>query len=108
MWQEWICGLIGIWLIVASFTIAGSRTGNLTNDLLVGIVLLILGIWAAVADKKWQSWVIAVVGAWMIVAGFWFPASHGGNIANYLIAGAVTAIAGFWAGISRAPRSRTT
>ena len=102
MWQSWINAIIGLWLIVASFTITGSRIGNLTNNLIAGIVLLVLGLWAAVANKSWQNWVIAVVGAWMIVAGFWFPSSHAGNMANSIIAGAVIAIAGFWAGFSKA------
>jgi len=107
MWQAWINGIIGLWLIVASFTIAGSSTGNLANNLIAGIILLALGLWAAVANKSWQNWIIAIIGAWMIVAGFWFPASHGGNVANYLIAGALVAVAGFWAGISKAPQAKT-
>ena len=106
MWQAWINGIVGLWLIVAAFVIAGSKTGKLINCLLTGIVLLILGLWAAVRHKSWQNWIVAVVGAWMIVAGFWFPSSYGGNVANNIAAGVVVAIASFWPGFSYALRGK--
>ena len=43
MWRNWIIGFLGIWLIVASFTI----NGNLLNELIVGIAVASLGFWAA-------------------------------------------------------------
>jgi hypothetical protein len=43
MWQNWIIGLLEIWMIVASFTI----NGNLVNELIVGIAVAILGFWTA-------------------------------------------------------------
>jgi hypothetical protein len=44
MWQNWIIGFLGIWMIVASFTV----TGNPINELIVGIVVAIFGFWTAV------------------------------------------------------------
>jgi len=44
MWQNWIIGSLGVWLIIASFTI----NGNLVNELIVGIAVAILGFWTAV------------------------------------------------------------
>ncbi len=44
MWQNWIMGLLGTWLIVAAFTI----NGNLLNELIVGIAVAVLGFWTAV------------------------------------------------------------
>jgi uncharacterized membrane protein len=43
MWQNWIIGLLGIWMIVASFTI----NRNLVNELIVGIAVAIFGFWTA-------------------------------------------------------------
>lgn len=106
MWQAWINAILGLWLIVASFTIAGSKAANLANGLIAGIILLVLGLWAAVSYKGWQSLVVAVIGAWMIVAGLWFPSSHVGTVVNDIVAGAVVAVAGFWAGFSRAFRPK--
>ena len=106
MWQGWINGILGLWLIVAAFTIAGSKAANLANGLIAGIILLVLGLWAAVSYKGWQSLVVAVIGAWVIVAGLWFPSSYVATVANDIIAGVVVAIAGIWAGFSRAFRPK--
>jgi hypothetical protein len=43
MWQNWVTGALGIWLIIAAFTISG----NPVNQLIVGIVVAILGFWTA-------------------------------------------------------------
>jgi hypothetical protein len=43
MWQAWITGILGIWLIIASFTISG----NIMNQLIVGVAIAVLGFWGA-------------------------------------------------------------
>lgn len=43
MWQNWVIGILGTWLIIASFTI-----NNNLNELIVGIAIAILGFWTAV------------------------------------------------------------
>ena len=103
MWQAWINAILGLWFIVAAFTFAGSKTFNTTNGLITGIIFLILGIWAAVSYKGWQNWVVAIIGAWMIVSGFWFPANYVAFVANDIIGGAVIIILSIWAwaGFSR-------
>ena len=72
----------------------------MANGLITGIVLLILGLWAGASHKNWQEWIVAIIGAWMIVAGFWFPASYGGNVANNIIAGILVVAAGLWSGFT--------
>jgi hypothetical protein len=101
MWQGYVNGVIGLWLMVAAFMVTGSKTGNLVNDLITGVVLLVLGIWAAVGHKSWQNWVVAIIGAWMIVAGLSFPSAVGGNVGNDLIGGAAVAAGGFWSAVSK-------
>jgi thiol:disulfide interchange protein len=65
-----------------------------------GIVLLVLGLWAAVCRNSWQSWVVSLIGVWMIIAGFWFPSSYGTNLANDIAAGAVIVIMCIWETLS--------
>ena len=43
MWQAWMSGILGIWLIIASFTISG----NIMNQLIVGVAIAVLGFWSA-------------------------------------------------------------
>jgi uncharacterized membrane protein len=108
MWQGWINAILGLWFIVAAFTIAESKAANLANGLIAGIILLVLGLWAAVSYKGWQNWVVAIIGAWMIVSGFWFPSSYVATVANGIVAGAVIILLSLWAwaGSSRAPQPK--
>jgi len=106
MWQAWINGIFGFWLIVSAFIVAGSKAACLVNNLTTGAVLIILGVWAALRHKYWQSWVVALVGAWMIVAGLVFPANFSGILANNILAGVLVVIAALWPGFSWALRIR--
>ena len=45
MWQGWITGGLGLYLIIASFVFHG----NVFNELGVGVTVAIMGFWAAVA-----------------------------------------------------------
>jgi hypothetical protein len=47
MWQNWIIGSLGLWLIIASFTLRG----NLINELIVGIAVAVFGFWTAVRSQ---------------------------------------------------------
>lgn len=44
MWRAWMTGILGIWLIVASFTLSG----NIMNQLIVGVAITVLGFWSAI------------------------------------------------------------
>jgi len=44
MWQAWMTGILGVWLIIASFIISG----NIMNQLIVGVAIAVLGFWSAV------------------------------------------------------------
>jgi len=52
MWQLWLSGIIGIWLIVSPWVYGfANNTGALWNSIIFGVIVLILAIWAG-ADKK--------------------------------------------------------
>jgi hypothetical protein len=44
MWQGWITGTLGIWLIIASFVFSG----NVYIELAVGVMVAVMGFSAAV------------------------------------------------------------
>jgi hypothetical protein len=47
---DWINAIIGVWLIVAPFVLGYSAlTTALWNDIIVGAVVLVLGVWAALS-----------------------------------------------------------
>ena len=96
MWQAWVNGLLGVWVFIAAF-LSFSSTGNLWNDLLVGIVAAIVGF-LMVKEKPWQGWLTGLLGLWLIVAAF-IPSlvTHTGNMFNGVIVGVLLMIGGFGA-----------
>jgi hypothetical protein len=105
MWQAWINAIIGLWFIAVAFTFVRSETFNTINGLITGLILLILGIWAAVKYGGWKNWIIALIGIWMIISGFWFPSNYIATVGNDIVAGAVIIILSLWAwaGSSKVP-----
>lgn len=51
MWQDWINGLVGLWLVVASF-LNLSASAMQTNLLVGGIVIAVLAFWGALAEQQ--------------------------------------------------------
>lgn len=50
---SWINALIGVWVLLAPFILGYSGTGGATwNDVIVGIVVIVLEVWGASAAKK--------------------------------------------------------
>ncbi|GMA63396.1 SPW repeat protein [Alicyclobacillus fastidiosus] len=55
MWQLWLTGLIGIWVLISPWVYRfSSNTGALWNSIIFGAVTIILAIWALVAYKSKQ------------------------------------------------------
>ena len=51
--MSWINAVLGLWLVLAPFILSySSVTGAMVNDIIVGVVVVILGAWAAVVAGK--------------------------------------------------------
>ncbi len=103
MWQDWVNVILGIWLIIAGFipSITASKGASLWNDLIVGIIVLILAAW--VAKSRWPEWINVILGIWLIIAAF-IPsivASKSGNMWNDIIVGILIVIFGIWAALMK-------
>jgi len=96
MWQAWTNGIIGLWLFIAAF-LPFSATGNLWDNLIVGVIAGIAG-YTMIKEKNWQGWTAGILGIWLIIAAF-IPelVSHTGNMWNAGIVGILLMIAGFGA-----------
>ena len=96
MWQAYVNGIMGIWLIVAAF-LTFSPAANLWDNLIVGIIVGVVGA-LMIAKKAWQGWTGLILGVWLVIAAF-IPALqvHTPNLWNDLIVGILVAIAGFGA-----------
>lgn len=91
MYQSWINGILGLWMIVAGF-ISGAQ--HSVNYIIVGVIVAALGFWAA---KRWQNTVSGILGLWFILSGI--VTSLMGP-PNSIIVGIVVAVLSFWAAAS--------
>jgi len=46
-WASWLNALIGIWLIISPWVYGFAGSGWMWNSIVVGIIMLVLGFWAA-------------------------------------------------------------
>jgi hypothetical protein len=94
MWQGWITGLLGVWLVISTF-FGLDRAFYAWNDFIVGLIIGILGLTMAKATA-WQGWLAVALGVWLIIASFIPGLQEGtGLYVNNIISGVVGMIAGF-------------
>lgn len=50
---DWIAAVAGVWLMIAPFILGTPEiAAGLWNDIIVGMIVLILGVWAALASPR--------------------------------------------------------
>jgi len=103
---SWLVVLAGIWEVAASFVLGYTGTAAaLWNAVIVGVVLIVLGAWAALSTRedsdRTLDWVNAVVGLWLIAAPFVLGYT-GTALAlwNDVIVGVAVAVLGGWAAVA--------
>lgn len=71
-WQDSANVLLGVWLVVSAWVLGFTEvTTAFYNALFFGAVLAIAAFAAIVNFHKWEEWLGALVGAWLIVSP-WF------------------------------------
>jgi hypothetical protein len=107
---SWIITLCGLWefgdiaaLFVPDF---GKIPDFLWNHIVIGLLLMIAGIWAArtgnAGTARIMNWIAAGAGIWLMISSFIlrYPAI-GGGLWNDVIVGAITLGLGVWAALAR-------
>ena len=54
-WASWLDALIGVWLIISPWVYGYSGTGWEWNTIVVGIIMIILGVWSATAAHTTET-----------------------------------------------------
>ncbi len=50
---SWLNAILGLWLIIAPFTLGYSKLASaMWNDVVIGIIVLVVGAWAALVVKE--------------------------------------------------------
>jgi hypothetical protein len=109
---NWIIALCGLWEfgdIVAPFVPGfGHVMAFVWNHIIVGLILMIAGAWAAltrnIRTAKTLDWIAAAAGVWLILAPFVLGAPEiAAGLWNDIIVGVIVVILGVWAALA-APR----
>lgn len=110
---SWIIALLGLWefgdiaaLFVPGF---GSIPVYLWNHIIVGLVLVIAGVWAArtknASTAKTMNWIAVVAGVWLVIGTLILrrPVIAIGSW-NDIIVGVSVVVLGLWAALT-SPRA---
>lgn len=98
-WKGWVILILSVWLIISAFIpgIVTSSTGNLTNFLVVGILMLIVSFPMFKASKGVASGIL-IFSLWLIISAFisGITGSKGAAMTNALVVGIITLILSFF------------
>jgi len=103
---NWVIAVAGVWEVVAPFVLSYTKhTTPMWDAIIVGIVLVVLGAWAALSNAvgtvKILSWVNAVIGLWLIVAPFVLSYTKvTAAMWNDIIVGIIVVVLGAWAALT--------
>ena len=103
---SWIIAVAGLWEIIAPFVFGmTATTAFLWDAIIIGLALVVLGVWAALANQettvKYLNWINAVLGLWLIIAPFVLSYSSAATAMwNDIIIGLVALVLGAWAALS--------
>jgi hypothetical protein len=96
--------LLGIWLVIAPFALGYSHnSGALWNDIIVGVVILILaGVRAYTPDNNvGLAWTNAALGGWLVIAPFALGHSAiTANVWNNVVVGVVVLLVSVWSALA--------
>lgn len=101
-WQDAINLVLGIWLIVSPFALGyAAQTTPAWNAYAVGVVVAVLSAAALWQFQKWEEWLSAVLGAWLVVSP-WILGFGVGHVAtwNQVIVGVLGGVLAFWSGVT--------
>ena len=111
---SWIVALAGLWEIVAPFILGYTATTvALWNAIIIGAVLAVLAVWAALTDNegnvKALNWVNGILGLWLLVAPFILSYSAvAAAMWNDVIIGIVVTVLAIWAALAVGQGSGST
>jgi hypothetical protein len=68
-WRDTVNLVLGIWLIVSPLVLGyAEQTAPAWNAYAIGVVIAVLSAAALWQFQKWEEWLSAVLGAWLVVS----------------------------------------
>ena len=101
-WRDTVNLVLGIWLIVSPFVLGyAEQTAPAWNAYAIGVVIAVLSAAALWQFQKWEEWLSAVLGAWLVVSP-WILGFSVSRVAtwNQIVVGIVVGVLAFWSGVT--------
>ena len=101
---SWLVALAGLWEVIAPFVLGYTSGTAEYNAIIVGIVLIILGVWSALSNDagtdRTLNWVNALIGLWLVLSPFILGFSGFVTaMTNAIIVGVIVIILAVWAAV---------
>ena len=79
LWTQWASAMAGAWLIVSPWTLGYGHALWAASDVLSGVAVLGLSLWAMSLRTGLARWGVCAVGVWLLAAPlvFWAPSAAG-------------------------------
>jgi membrane-bound ClpP family serine protease len=88
-WEDWVSWGLGIWLLIAPWTLHFDlHPSAMRASVITGVLLLLVEAITLSAFRAWEEWLNVVLGAWLIVAP-WAVGASGAVRANFIVVGVV-------------------
>lgn len=104
-WQDAVNLVLGIWLAVSPYVLSfADQTTPAWNAHVVGIVILALVAAAIWAFQKWEEWINAALGLWLVVSP-WLLGFSGltAPLWNQIVVGILVGGLAIWTAVSERP-----
>lgn len=101
-WRDAINLVLGIWLIVSPLALAyTAQAAPAWNAYVVGVVIAVLSAAALWQFQKWEEWLSAVFGAWLVISP-WVLGFSASQVRtwNQIVVGIIVGAVAFWSGIA--------
>lgn len=79
LWTRFVMFCIGFWLIVTPETFAQNSALVSANDIVCGLLIMIISLMALAPNRLWAPWTLCAIGVWLQLSPlfFWAPTAVG-------------------------------
>jgi hypothetical protein len=97
-WKDVINLVLGLWLIISPWALSFSADRRpMWNALIIGVIIALAAIAALISFRKWEEWIEAVLGLWLIISPYFLGFTSQMNATvNQVIVGIIVAALAIW------------
>jgi hypothetical protein len=94
-WVQAPIAALALWLTISPFTLGYTSNALIWSDVVSGLVVLGMSLWALRPNRGLVSWLISAIGLWLLFAPLLFWAPDAAAYANDTLVGALLIAFGF-------------